>query len=77
MEDQQCICHSHLLWWWVWLKTFLKILKGNTIICKIRHRADDEENNRTVQKYSLRTGVFEYDKWQNVNVGDIIRIANK
>ncbi|CAD8165511.1 unnamed protein product [Paramecium octaurelia] len=42
-----------------------------------RHRADDEENNRTVQKYSLRTGVFEYDKWQNVYVGDIIRIANK
>lgn len=42
-----------------------------------RHRADDEENNRNVQKYSLRTGIFEYDKWQHVYVGDIIRIANK
>lgn len=25
----------------------------------------------------MRTGVFEYDKWQNVHVGDILRIANK
>ncbi|KAM3133208.1 hypothetical protein pb186bvf_014636 [Paramecium bursaria] len=42
-----------------------------------RHIADKEENEREIQRYSIRTEVFEYDKWQNLYVGDIIRITNR
>lgn len=39
-----------------------------------RHRADDDTNHRDVE--TLRNGQWVAIKWQNLVVGDIVRIVN-
>lgn len=42
-----------------------------------RHKADEEENNRDIQCYNSRVGVFEYTHWRSILVGDLIKVNNK
>ena len=42
-----------------------------------RHKADNEENSKDVQKYFQKDGIFIKNFWHNIQVGDIIRVNNK
>ena len=42
-----------------------------------RKKSDDEENNRIVQIFSLDSGIFENRKWEDVMIGNIIKVREK
>ena len=42
-----------------------------------RKKSDDEENNRIVQIFSLDSGIFENRKWEDVMIGNIIKVKEK
>ena len=42
-----------------------------------RHKADNEENNRTTKVFDRSKKLFNDVKWVDVKVGDIVRLKNR